>query len=833
VVEGECTGIGCCEASLPNGIANINVTVSSFLNHTTVDFNPCSVAYAVAKDAFKFKKSNLTQNTGFYEKNPLYPVVFNWGIGTKNCSLAKAKGNCLCKNNTICSDLKPDQDGYRCDCKPGFTGNPYLPQGCRDINECNQANDCEKPEYCTNTKGSYLCKCPKGYHGNGTKTDGCISSKNAWLTPVIITAEDLEDATQNYDDMNIIGRGGFGVVYRGLLPNNQHVAIKRSLKVDPNQVEQFINEVLVLSQINNRNVVKLIGCCLETEVPLLVYEFINNGTLYDHLSDDSKAHHLTWQMRLRIASEIAEVLAYLHTTISTPIIHRDMKTMNILLDEYYTAKVADFGASRLCPVDQDQLATMVLGTIGYLDPEYMQTSELTEKSDVYSFGVVLVELLTRKKAISYQRPEVERCLAMHFILKMKEDRLFDIVDRNIGNNELEMEQIKDMAELGRWCLRLKGEERPTMKEAAMELDRIKRKGSHPWDNNVKLTHQDEREYLLQIVEDDDGNTGCNDSDLYNPPSFVSPLGGGDESGSPSSLVIAPHCTSKCGNLTIPYPFGIEDGCYFIDKDNPNFYHPIMKLTCNDTHYDPPQLILGSNLEILGISLQDPEIRIMNYISFSCYDGGESTISFKTWLRLGVFTLSSTKNNLIATGCDTYAWFYGVRHGEPYSTGCMTECTKLQNVVDGDCNGVGCCEASLPNAVTNITVIAKSFYNHTNVDFNPCSAAYPVAKDAFVFKRSNLTQTSGFYSKYPMLPVVFNWGIGTKNCSLAKAKGNCLCKNNTICSDLKTDQDGYRCDCETGFTGNPYLPRGCTGKTMSRIRSDIALLASIHIVKTLE
>ncbi|KAH9615495.1 hypothetical protein KSS87_020948, partial [Heliosperma pusillum] len=318
VVEGECNGIGCCKASLPNGIANINVTVSSFLNHTTVDFNPCSVAYAVAKDAFKFKKSNLTQNTGFYEKNPLYPVVFNWGIGTKNCSLAKAKGNCLCKNNTICSDLKPDQDGYRCDCKPGFTGNPYLPQGCRDINECNQANDCEKPEYCTNTKGSYLCKCPKGYHGNGTKTHGCISSKNAWLTPVIITAgvggaiiislvvgflmhwrrgviqlkelrqnffrqngglilsekhrrmdalkiftaEDLEDATQNYDDMNIIGRGGFGVVYRGLLPNNQHVAIKRSLKVDPNQVEQFINEVLVLSQINNRNVVKLIGCCL-------------------------------------------------------------------------------------------------------------------------------------------------------------------------------------------------------------------------------------------------------------------------------------------------------------------------------------------------------------------------------------------------------------------------------------------------------------------------------------------------------------------------------------------------------------------------------------------
>ncbi|XP_074283915.1 wall-associated receptor kinase 2-like [Silene latifolia] len=586
VVDGDCNGIGCCEASLPDAITNIKITVASFSNHTLVDFNPCSVAYPVEMDEFKFKRSNLTQNTDFYSEHSTYPVVFNWGIGTKNCSLAKEGGSCLCMNNTICSDLKPDQDGYRCDCKPGFTGNPYLPRGCKDINECDQANDCEKPEYSTNTKGTYICKCPKGYHGNGTKTHGCLSSRNTWLIPVIIyliklvgvgggiiislvvgfllywrrrviqlkelrqsffrqngglilsekharmdalkifTAEDLEDATQNYDDMNIIGKGGYGVVYRGLLPNNQHVAIKRSLKVDPNQVEQFINEVLVLSQINNRNVVKLIGCCLETEVPLLVYEFINNGTLYDHLNDDSKAYHVTWQMRLRIASEIAEVLAYLHTTISTPIIHRDMKTMNILLDEYYTAKVADFGASRLCPVDQDQLATMVLGTIGYLDPEYMQTSELTEKSDVYSFGVVLVELLTRKKAVSYQRPEVERCLAMHFLLKMKEDRLFDIVDQNIGNDELEMDQIKDVAELGRWCLRLKGEERPTMKEAAMELDRIKRKGRHPWENNVRQTHEEEREYLLRIDENDDENTGCTDSDLYNPPSFVSPLGGG-------------------------------------------------------------------------------------------------------------------------------------------------------------------------------------------------------------------------------------------------------------------------------------------------------------------
>ncbi|KAL9233172.1 hypothetical protein vseg_008202 [Gypsophila vaccaria] len=339
----------------------------------------------------------------------------------------------------------------------------------------------------------------------------------------IFTAQDLENATENYNEMNIIGRGGYGIVYKGIIPNNQQVAIKRSLKVDPNQVEQFIHEILVLSQINNRNVVKLLGCCLETEVPLLVYEFIKNGTLYDHLHNEAKVSHFTWNMRLRIASEVAQVLAYLHTTISTPIIHRDMKSMNILLDECYTAKVADFGASRLVPLDQGQLATMVMGTLGYLDPEYMQTSELTEKSDVYSFGVVLVELITRKKALSYQRPENERCLAMHFLLKMKDDRLLAIIDKNIANDPGEIRQIKEVAHLAKWCLRLKGEDRPTMKDVATELEGIKRATRHPWRNAESSFDQKEvcEYHLLGIQKDDVGNSSGKDSDLYKPPIFIS------------------------------------------------------------------------------------------------------------------------------------------------------------------------------------------------------------------------------------------------------------------------------------------------------------------------
>ncbi|THF96978.1 hypothetical protein TEA_026096 [Camellia sinensis var. sinensis] len=264
----------------------------------------------------------------------------------------------------------------------------------------------------------------------------------------IFTLEELKRATNNYDDNRILGRGGFGTVYKGILADNTTVAIKKSQTMNQSQIEQFINEVVVLSQINYMNVVKLLGCCLETQVPILVYEFITNDTLFEHIHNQIKASNISWEISLRIAAETARVLSYVHYATSIPIIHRDVKSTNILLYDNYIAKVSDFGASRLVPLDQDQLATVVQGTLGYLDPEYVLTNQLTEKSDVYSFGVVLVELITGKKI------EIEGII----------------------------EELKEVANIAKRYLIVKGEERPTMKEVAMELEGLINENMkrHPW-----------------------------------------------------------------------------------------------------------------------------------------------------------------------------------------------------------------------------------------------------------------------------------------------------------------------------------------------------------------
>ncbi|KAL0375360.1 UNVERIFIED_CONTAM: Wall-associated receptor kinase [Sesamum radiatum] len=542
VIGGYCSGIGCCQTSLPKGLKFYLTDLSSLRNHTGVSsFDPCSYAFLGEEQRFVFRGASDLSDPNFMQRVlTTVPIVLDWAIGNLTCADAEKTADYACKANSYCVDSDTGLGGYRCSCNKGYEGNPYLDPGCTDIDECADPNlnDCEK-FMCINTLGGFNCL-SMGQYGDGRQDGRGCNTYNSqfpvmkvalgigfgflsiviavtWLyfslkkrkiiklrekffqqngglllkqqissnegsvdqSTKIFTAEELEKATNNYADDRILGRGGYGTVYKGILPDNRIVAIKKSRVMDESQIEQFINEVVILTQVNHRNVVKLLGCCLESEVPLLVYEYVSNGTLFEHIHNKGATTWLSWENRLRIASEAAGALSYLHSAASIPVIHRDVKSANILLDESYTAKISDFGASRLISLDQTEVTTLVQGTLGYLDPEYFHSSQLTEKSDVYSFGVVLAELLTGKRPIDMERGQEERNLATYFIMAVKENRLFQILEPRVVR-EGSLEQLQATAQLIKRCLHLNGEDRPTMKEVAMELEGLRKFTKHPW-----------------------------------------------------------------------------------------------------------------------------------------------------------------------------------------------------------------------------------------------------------------------------------------------------------------------------------------------------------------
>lgn len=498
--ETSCNGNRCCKASMPGSIQQV-VGVKIDDNATT---RGCKVAFLTDDQAYSLLNGS---DPKLLLAKRYSTVELGWFIHTTNLSFVDSLRctsmkeylhrrtpfrepnpiNCACDYNSYFPNYAS------CRCNTGYMGNPYIPGGCKGSYNCVYSNHRLAIGFGSSfgsliliggiyglykfiRKQRRLNQKKKFFKRNGglllqqqlTSTEGNVEKTR------VFSSRELGKATENFSSTRILGQGGQGTVYKGMLVDGRIVAVKKSKVVDEDKLEEFINEVVILSQINHRNIVKLLGCCLETDVPVLVYEFIPNGNLFEHLHEDESDDQTmtTWEVRLRIAVDIAGALSYLHSAASSPIYHRDVKSTNIMLDEKYRAKVSDFGTSRTVTVDHTHLTTVVSGTVGYVDPEYFQSSQFTDKSDVYSFGVVLAELITGEKSVSFLRSQENRTLATYFILAVKENRLFDIIDARIRDG-CKLNQVTATANLARKCLNLKGRKRPSMREVSMELEKIR------------------------------------------------------------------------------------------------------------------------------------------------------------------------------------------------------------------------------------------------------------------------------------------------------------------------------------------------------------------------
>ncbi|KAK4754598.1 hypothetical protein SAY87_002702 [Trapa incisa] len=304
-----------------------------------------------------------------------------------------------------------------------------------------------------------------------------ILNSNGGMGAKYYMGKEIKKATDNFSRDRLLGVGGYGEVYKGILGDGTVVAIKCAKIGNAKGTDQVLNEVRILCQVNHRSLVRLLGCCVDLEQPILVYEYVENGTLLDHLQDrrpGGRVDSLSWLSRLKIAHGTAEGLAYLHSSAVPPIYHRDVKSSNILLDVKLNPKVSDFGLSRLAHTDLSHVSTCAQGTLGYLDPEYYRNYQLTDKSDVYSFGVVLLELLTSQKAIDFTRAPDDVNLAVYVKRLVDEERLMEAVDPVLKENAetVEIDTIKAIGFLAVGCLEERRQNRPSMKEVAEEIEYI-------------------------------------------------------------------------------------------------------------------------------------------------------------------------------------------------------------------------------------------------------------------------------------------------------------------------------------------------------------------------
>ncbi|XP_031494179.1 proline-rich receptor-like protein kinase PERK8 [Nymphaea colorata] len=305
-----------------------------------------------------------------------------------------------------------------------------------------------------------------GYGSQQTADAGLVTSKSCF------NYEELMAITNGFSEDNVLGEGGFGCVYKGCLADGREVAVKQLKSGGGQGDREFRAEVEIISRVHHRHLVSLVGYCIADNQRLLVYEFVPNKTLEHHLHGKGQPV-MDWPTRLKIALGSARGLAYLHEDCHPRIIHRDIKSANILLDNSFEAQVADFGLAKLTNDTHTHVSTRVVGTFGYLAPEYASSGKLTDRSDVFSFGVVLLELITGQKPVDANRPLGEESLvewARPLLTKALESgNLEEVVDPRLENNYTGSEMFR-MVEAAAACVRHSAPKRPRMSQVVRALD---------------------------------------------------------------------------------------------------------------------------------------------------------------------------------------------------------------------------------------------------------------------------------------------------------------------------------------------------------------------------
>ncbi|KAL5204761.1 hypothetical protein ABZP36_009632 [Zizania latifolia] len=435
-----CTGLGCCQLpSIPANLSNIEIDLSQVSGNSSWTYSPCSYAFVAKKDWYHFRRQDFSHNGSklFVEDSDGHKnvrTVIDWAIRSNGSCPSEKKAPACVSNNSYCIDAT-NGEGYLCNCSAGYAGNPYVTGdgGCKNINECElrkvdpakyeKLYPCYGGSRCHDTEGDYECKCRFGHRGDGKINDkGCrpIISASILATVATVVAcavlailvlyvlkehkkrqrnrsfdknggniikrmmdiklfteEQLKKMTKNYQD--VLGKGSFGEVYKGTIEDKQDVAVKRYIRQDAKEQynkEHVAEEITNQARIQHANLLRLVGCCLETDVPMLVMEFIPKGSLHNMLhSADRHSYNFSLLERLCIAIGCAEALAYMHSNDDhKSIVHGDIKSENILLDDKLEPKVADFGSSKLNSIAKYG-KWEVKTDWNYIDPTYLKTTK--------------------------------------------------------------------------------------------------------------------------------------------------------------------------------------------------------------------------------------------------------------------------------------------------------------------------------------------------------------------------------------------------------------------------------------------------------------------------